>query len=196
MSPTPSSAADQHLTDADRNQLLALARAAIENRIAGKQPNACLPQTAVLSEKRGAFVTLHVHGRLRGCIGTIHAHKPLYTTIHDMALAAAFHDPRFDPVRAVEIAHLEIEISVLTPLREVVRIDDIHIGTHGLLLMKGSLSGLLLPQVAAEQGWGRTEFLDHTCMKAGLPPGAWKDPEAKLYIFSADIFKDSPRKSM
>jgi AmmeMemoRadiSam system protein A len=125
---------------------------------------------------------------LRGCIGQIVPAKPLYQTIADMAMAAAFDDPRFEPLAAKELPDLELEISVLTPMEKMKRADEIEVGKHGLYIKKGFYSGLLLPQVAAEYGWDRTTFLEETCRKAGLPRHAWKEKGTEIYLFSADIF--------
>jgi AmmeMemoRadiSam system protein A len=179
---------DLGLTDQEKKSLHHIARTVIEARANGSAPPSCEAETPTLQEKRGAFVSLHSRGRLRGCIGYIQAVKPLYKTIQDMALAAAFQDPRFPPLGKDELADLDIEISVLTPMREITDVSEIEVGTHGLMIISGNYSGLLLPQVATEYGWGREEFLEHTCMKAGLPPSAWKDKNAKILVFSADIF--------
>jgi AmmeMemoRadiSam system protein A len=144
--------------------------------------------TSNLQENRGAFVSLHKNGRLRGCIGQIVPANPLYQTIADMAIAAAFDDPRFDPLTAKEFKDLELEISVLTPMERLKNADEIEIGKHGLYLKKGFYSGLLLPQVAAEYGWDPITFLEETCRKAGLPRNAWKEKNTEIYLFSADIF--------
>ena len=105
-----------------------------------------------------------------------------------MAISAAFQDPRFEPMSAKELEDLDIEISVLTPMKPVTDINEIEVGKHGLMIVKDYYSGLLLPQVATEYGWDRETFLEHTCMKAGLPVNAWKDSDTKIYAFSADVF--------
>jgi AmmeMemoRadiSam system protein A len=125
---------------------------------------------------------------LRGCIGLIEAVKPLGETIQEMALSAAFCDPRFPPLTAQEFKDLDIEISVLTPLRRIKNVEEIQVGVHGLYLRNGSCRGLLLPQVATQYNWDRDTFLQQTCCKACLPPMAWKDPQTEIYVFSADIF--------
>jgi AmmeMemoRadiSam system protein A len=181
-------AVDLGLTDQEKKYLHTIARSVIESRASGTPQPSFEPPTSTLQEKRGAFVSLHSKGQLRGCIGYIHPIKPLYQTIQDMAVAAAFQDPRFPPLSAEELGDLEIELSVLTPLREITDITEIEVGKHGLLLMQGASSGLLLPQVATEYGWSRDEFLAHTCMKAGLPKGAWNDKNTKIFVFSADVF--------
>jgi AmmeMemoRadiSam system protein A len=107
-----------------------------------------------------------------------------------MAVAAAFRDPRFPPVRKDQLKDLSLEISVLTPLRKTADVDDIEVGTHGLYIRRGGRAGLLLPQVATEYGWDRGTFLRETCRKAGLAPEAWRDPETEIFLFSADVFDD------
>ena len=108
-----------------------------------------------------------------------------------MAQAAAFRDPRFQPLKQNELSDLEIEISVLTPIEEINDVEKIEVGKHGIIIEKGNYSGLLLPQVATEYGWDRETFLEHTCQKAGLPPNAWKDKGTIIKIFSADVFHEA-----
>jgi MEMO1 family protein len=141
-----------------------------------------------LKERRGAFVCLHKGGDLRGCMGMIEPRAPLHETIKNMAVEAAFGDPRFCALAPDELEDLDLEISVLTPLERMGNPERLEIGKHGLLIRKGPHSGLLLPQVATEHGLDRAGFLEWTCKKAGLPKNAWKDPKADIYIFSADIF--------
>ena len=136
----------------------------------------------------GAFVTLKKQGRLRGCIGLIEGKKPLYETVEEMAQTAAFKDPRFRPVKEDEFKELDIEISALTPLRQIEDVNEIEVGRHGIYIVKGFHSGLLLPQVATEYNWDRNTFLRETCVKAGLPLNAWKDKGTKIFIFSASVF--------
>ena len=146
------------------------------------------PQSRILREKRGAFVTLKIGGMLRGCIGMIRAAQPLYLTIFEMAQAAAFEDPRFMPITEKELTDIEIEISVLSPLVRVENIDEIKVGRDGLMILLNQHSGLLLPQVATEHGWDKTTFLEQTCLKAGIPKNSYKDKSAEIYRFSAEIF--------
>ncbi len=176
------------LTDLEKEFLHRIARTTIEAEVRGDRLPEWNPDSEVLRGHRGAFVTLKKHGHLRGCIGYIQAVKPLYTTIQEMALAAAFQDPRFPQLKAEELKDVGIEISVLTPLRELQDISDLEVGVHGLYIIKGVNAGLLLPQVASEYKWDPKTFLEETCRKAGLPPEAWKDKDAKIYIFSAEIF--------
>jgi hypothetical protein len=141
-----------------------------------------------LKEPKGAFVTLYKKGVLRGCIGQIVGRLPLAEAVSAMAQQAAFHDPRFPPVRPDEVDDLKIEISVLTALQKINSADDIEVGKHGIVIVRDTSVGLLLPQVATEYGWDRTEFLENCCLKAGLPRETWKDKETGIYIFSADVF--------
>lgn len=178
------------LTDQDKKTLLEIVKRAIIAKASNRELPKLTADSPILKEKRGAFVTLKKRGLLRGCIGYIKAVKPLGDTVQEMAVAAAFHDPRFPSVKGEEIRDLNFEISVLSPLRRISNIDDIEVGKHGLYIVRGYNSGLLLPQVAIEYGWDRENFLKETCYKAGLPPKAWKDKETEIYIFSADYFSD------
>lgn len=178
------------LNEQDKQTLLKIARQSIEYGVRNEEPPPIEVTSPILKERRGAFVTLTKEGMLRGCIGYIFPIKPLATAVQEMATAAAFRDPRFMPVKENEVSELEIEISVLTPLKEIKNVNEIEIGKHGIIIEKGMRSGLLLPQVATEYGWDRTTFLEHTCRKAGLPDDAWKDPEAIIKIFSAEIFHE------
>ena len=179
---------DFGLTEAEREYLLRQVKDSIKARLAGEQLPSDIPESEILKEKRGGFVTLKKNGNLRGCIGYIEAYKPLYQTIREMAQAAAFDDPRFPEVAINEWPDLEVEISVLTPLREIDDPEIIEVGRHGLLIRHDGYSGLLLPQVPVEYGWDREEFLAHTCEKAGLAPDCWRRSGCRLFIFSAEIF--------
>ena len=175
------------LTDQEQRTLLETARRTISARFSGTLP--VLPEgTPALRTPCGAFVTLKVHGRLRGCIGHISAAAPLVETVRDVALASAFEDPRFPPLARDELDQVGIEVSVLSPFRRTRDPGEIRVGTHGILVKRGGRSGLLLPQVATEQGWDREKFLVHTCRKAGLPDDAWRDPDTTIEIFSALVF--------
>ncbi len=175
----------------DKVFLLRLARQAIERRLAGEP----LPEPEVppgpLTEPRGAFVTLTKGGELRGCIGHVVGIEPLWQSVRDNALNAAFHDPRFPPLDATELPHVEIEVSALTPLRTVASPEDVRVGEHGVMIERGPYRGLLLPQVPIEYGWDRQAFLDHTCRKAGLPAGCWRDPGTRIQVFSAEVFSEA-----
>jgi AmmeMemoRadiSam system protein A len=187
--------AGMNLTTADEQLLLHVARDSIEAHLKGKAASPVKTESAVLCEARGAFVSLHRQGQLRGCIGYLEAVKPLLQTVREMAASAAFHDPRFRPLQADELADLEIEISVLSPMRLITSTDEIEIGKHGLYIVNSYNRGLLLPQVATQYHWDRLQFLEQTCCKAGLHPDAWKDPETKIYVFSAAVFAEHSDKS-
>lgn len=171
----------------EKQVLRSLALESIKARLEHRHPDYDEP-TDALQAVRGAFVTLRKNGRLRGCIGTLNATDRLAETIKEMARSSAFHDPRFPPLAEDEIHDIEIEISVLTPLQKIASVEEIEVGKHGLYVTRGSLSGVLLPQVPVEQGWDRDTFLDNTCRKAGLPQDAWKHGDVDLYTFSAVVF--------
>lgn len=179
---------DLGLTAEDKKELLDIVKKTVEEVCEGKKLSRIASKSERLSEKRGAFVTLHKRGMLRGCIGALQASQPLCFTVQEMAAAACSRDPRFRPVAPDELKYIDYEISVLTPFELVKDIADIKVGLHGLLIRKGSRSGLLLPQVASERNWDVDTFLRETCRKAGLQPDAWKDSDTEIYIFSADVF--------
>jgi len=178
---------DHDLDRLERRELLSLARRALEAHFAGDEPPELTNPSRRLRQKRGAFVTLTRRGNLRGCIGYIHVERPLWRVVREMAVAAATGDPRFAPVRADELAELHLEISVLSPIEPLGDPADVVVGRHGLIVRREGRSGLLLPQVPVEQGWNREEFLDHTCLKAGLEAGCWREG-AELYCFTAQVF--------
>lgn len=175
------------LAEPERDELVALARTSIEEWLKEKKIKDYEPRSEALREWGAAFVTLKVRGRLRGCIGHVAARMPLYKSVQEMAVAAAFQDPRFSPVEAREVQDITIEISVMSPLRTISDPSDIEVGRDGLVIRKSGRSGLLLPQVAVEQGWGREEFLRQTCVKAGLPVDSWESG-AEVLAFTADVF--------
>ncbi len=179
---------DLGLTDKDKKVLHHIARTVIEKACRREKIPEFEVDSTKLKEPRGAFVTLHKNGQLRGCIGQVRAIQPLYKTVAEMAYAAAFEDPRFPPLRADELPFIDIEISVLTPFKKISDVKEIEIGKHGLMIRKNGYSGLLLPQVPVEWKWDLQEFLEHTCLKAGLPKDAWKDKDTEIYVFSAEVF--------
>ena len=184
---------DLGLRAEEKAELLKLARKSIEARLGGEKAPGLEKGTVeahpILREERGAFVTLTINGRLRGCIGNIRGIAPLDETISRMAVSAATEDPRFPALEPGELEKVSIEISVLTPFEKISDPGAIEVGRDGLYIEKGINRGLLLPQVATEYGWDRYHFLDQTCLKAGLPAGAWKEG-ADIYIFSAQIFNE------
>ncbi len=169
-----------------RKNLLKLARVTIKNRLKPAEKETI--DFKFPDVKCGVFVTLHKKGELRGCIGTFRSDKNIDEVVQEMALASAFDDPRFPPLQPEEIDEIDIEISALSPLRKIKDINEIEVGKHGLYITRGFRSGVLLPQVATEYNWDRETFLIHTCLKAGLPEDAWKDPATRIEVFSAEVF--------
>ena len=168
--------------------LLNLARATVENEFIKKQIDGNLLDDPLFKQKLGAFVTIHKKKQLRGCIGSILAKSSLIETITTMAKKAAFHDPRFSQLKYAELEDITFEISILSPLSLVEDVSKISVGTHGLMLQMNGKSGVFLPQVPIEQEWNRIEYLDHLCLKAGLPISSWK--KADLYQFTATVFSE------
>ncbi len=176
------------ISEADQKSLLALARRALEARVAGARLSevAC---TGALALRCGAFVSIHCGDDLRGCLGRLTVDWPLGQTIVHLGGAVADSDPRFPPVTLHELATLQIEISLLTPERPLTSIEDIEVGRHGLIVEQGRARGLLLPQVATDHAWDRETFLEHTCLKAGLPRDAWRTG-ARILVFEALVFSE------
>jgi AmmeMemoRadiSam system protein A len=175
------------MTGAEKDLLLSTARETIRARLESRDPLYSEPSQS-LCMPRALFVTLRSQGRLRGCIGTLEASAALFESVKDLAVSSAFHDPRFPPLRREEMDGLNIEISVLSPLEKISSLEEIEVGKHGLYAKMGTRSGVLLPQVPVEQRWNRTQFLQHTCRKAGLPPDAWQKGEVDFYSFTAEVF--------
>lgn len=172
-----------------RTTLLQIARDSIRAVLDGERPDLARYEIDdVLKRPAGAFVTLTRSGDLRGCIGSIRAIAPLYMAVSQSAISAAFRDPRFFPVSRDELEVLHLEISVMGPIEPVSDIGQIDVGRDGLIVSRGALAGLLLPQVATEYGWERDTFLSQTCVKAGLPCDAWRSPSTKIERFSAEVF--------
>jgi AmmeMemoRadiSam system protein A len=169
----------------ERRILLELAHRAIDAALERIQLD-MTPPTPHLAQLRGAFTTLHLQDQLRGCVGYVIAAYPLYRTVAETAVAAAFHDNRFAPVTAAEASGLKAQISVLSPLAPI-QAEDVVVGCHGLVVSAGGCRGLLLPQVPLEHGWDRITFLEQTCFKAGLGPDAW-NRGAILEAFTAEVF--------
>lgn len=179
------------LSPEQRRTLLQIARESIDAVLEGRKPETADPEDEVLRRPAGVFVTLNdADGQLRGCIGSIQAAAPLARAVSASAISAAFRDPRFHPVSKDELRGLSIEISVLGPILNVSAPEEIEVGRDGLIISRGHTSGLLLPQVATDYGWNRDTFLDHTCVKAGLPRGSWRSPGCRIQRFSAEIFNE------
>ena len=179
---------EESLTIEEKRQLMEIARISVECAVRGEPIPEFIPVSETLKQERGAFVTLTIDGRLRGCIGYIVPIKPLYLTVEEVAQSAALRDPRFPPVSVEELPQLEYEISALSPVRIIQDVDEIEIGKHGLIISRGYNQGLLLPQVATGYDWNVRQFLEHTCRKAGLPIDAWKKEGTEISVFSAEVF--------
>ena len=177
------------LNPEEQDFLLRLARQTIETVLKSGKRTRPKGTPERLAEKRGAFVTLKVDGRLRGCIGYPVPYKPLVETVSEMALAAATQDYRFPPLQAEELDRLKIEISVLTLPRPVRDAGEVEVGRHGIIVSKGMDRGLLLPQVPTEYGWDRETYLRHGCLKAGLDENEWRKG-AKIEVFEAQVFSE------
>jgi AmmeMemoRadiSam system protein A len=192
--------AGRTLTDEEQATLLRLARDSLSGWLG--QPTSGLaeglePLPAALDERQGAFVTLHVDGQLRGCIGSVRPTVALGRLVAELAVAAASRDYRFPRLEAAELDRLEIEISVLSPPAPIRSPDEIEVGRHGLIVARGPHVGLLLPQVAVHQQWDTPTFLGHTCEKAGLPADSWqewaggRDPDLSVEAFTAQVFSEA-----
>lgn len=182
------------LTEAEKRYLLDVARHAVIDEVggdAGPLPPPCA--TPAMTQTVGAFVTLNEEGELRGCLGLLSSDLPLPETIEMMARRAATEDPRFPPVSADEVDALTIELSILSPFRRISSDADVTLGSDGLLVQQGVRRGLLLPQVAQKHHFSVKQFLEETCLKAGLPRHAWKDASTELFAFTAEVFGESER---
>jgi uncharacterized protein len=174
------------LTHETQRQLLAIAREALVARV--QRARVPLPTIQENGEpRRGAFVTIFCNGDLRGCLGRVTSDMALPELICLLAQEVADSDPRFEPVRPAELKGVSLEISVLTPERQIESVTDIEIGRHGLIVEQRSRRGLLLPQVPTEYGWDRETFVAHTCLKAGLSADAWRYG-ARMFVFEAQVF--------
>ncbi len=184
------------MNDAQKHTLLKIARDTVEAVINGKRAPKISSDDPVLNTHCGCFVTLKNKDELRGCIGQFVANEPLIKLVSDMAVAAATGDPRFfdDRIRPDEVKGLDIEISVLSPLKKTNDPLSLRLGTDGIYIKKGYANGCFLPQVATETGWSREEFLSYCCAhKAGLKPDAWKDKDTEVYLFTAEIIEETER---
>lgn len=187
--PTPGAL---QLSASMQQTLLYVARHTLEAYLCWGQYPAWHAEVPALSTPRAVFVTLRTRscGELRGCRGDAHRHFPLIEAVASMALAAATDDPRFPNVTCAELPDIHIEINVLTPLQRI-RPDEVEVGRHGLMIVKGERVGLLLPQVPCDFGWNRVQFLCGLCAKAGLSLLAWRAEDAQLYAFETEQFEES-----
>ena len=178
------------VSEQSQKLLLALAREVIQAGTQHRQYKGQRPENPELSDPAAVFVTLHKQGRLRGCIGTIQARTPLYDAVVEYAELAAFDDPRFQPVTEDELKEIDIEISVLSPMRKISSPSEIIPRKHGVVVRKGRRSGLFLPQVW-EQLPDKEQFMGYLCAeKAGLPFDAWKDNDVELLVFTVHAFEE------
>jgi AmmeMemoRadiSam system protein A len=175
------------LSSDDWLALVEIARRAISSALLEKRIPDFPSHPAALTERRGAFVSLYRMGALRGCVGQVENPGPLADVVARSAINAALYDARFKPIVAEEVPTLDIEISVLTAHERILP-EAIVAGQHGLMVVRGALRGLLLPQVATERNWSGQRLLEETCVKAGLPRDAWRDPETQVFGFTAEVF--------
>jgi uncharacterized protein len=175
------------LNKEDQRLLLQLAREAITSSVRAKKLTVREVADASLQGRQGCFVTIKQSGALRGCIGNFTSEKPLYQLVQEMAVSAATHDPRFYPMKEEDLVDFHLEISVLSPLTKIEDPEEVEVGRHGLYLEKNFSRGVLLPQVAVEQGWDRETFLNKTALKAGLKQDDWKEG-ADIYVFTGQVF--------
>lgn len=186
------------MNDKQKQILLKTARDSVQAVIKGLPSPKSDSDDRDLNAPLGCFVTLKNKDNLRGCIGQFTSDKPLIELVCEMARASAGCDARFfsNPITEPELPQLDIEISVLSALQLTDDPLSLELGTHGIYIVKGPLSGCFLPQVATETGWTKEEFLSYCCShKAGLPPDAWKDKDTEVYLFTAEIF-NAPYKNI
>jgi uncharacterized protein len=176
------------INEVDQKQLLLLARQALEARVTGGRAPA-VACTGPFALRCGAFVSIHRGENLRGCLGRLTCDSALGRTLARLGAAVADSDPRFPAISPLELPFLQIEISLLSPERPIAAIDDIEVGRHGLIVEQGRARGVLLPQVATDHAWDRETFLDHACVKAGLPRDTWRTG-AHILVFEAFIFSE------
>lgn len=178
------------MSESSRKLLLEITRDAMTDAVNGRPLSEEPVDDPELQGHQGAFVTLNIGGQLRGCIGQFTADRPLYQVVRGMALAAALRDTRFRPVQPAELDDIEIEISVLSPMRRITDpMREVELGKHGIYIKRGWRTGTYLPQVATDHDMSKEEFLSScTANKAGLSPDAWKDPETEVYVYTAEVF--------
>ncbi|HUL43223.1 MAG TPA: AmmeMemoRadiSam system protein A [Bacteroidota bacterium] len=175
------------LSQSEKQFLFTIARTSIEAVVSNERVETLRSIPRALREPCGAFVTLRSTGELRGCIGYVDAIKPLFETVQDAAVKAAAEDFRFEPITAAELPELEMEISILSPRKLIHNIREVEIGRDGLVVELENARGLLLPQVATEQGWDRETFYYETLRKAGIPPSARDHPGIRIFTFTAEV---------
>ncbi len=180
------------LSKAEEKTLLAIARDTLTWAVEGKTNEFDFSRYAVppkMKEVTATFVTLKIQGHLRGCIGSLEPEAPLFESVHDNAVHAAMHDPRFSPVRPEELRAIHVDVSILSPIRPIASWKDFVIGKNGIIMAKGRHRAVYLPEVAPEQGWTVEETLASLSEKAGLPPDAWKDG-ATFQVFESVVLAE------
>ena len=173
----------------ERISLLQIAHESVLSSLEGREISLFIPSEH-LSQPRGVFTTLYLDTKLRGCVGYPVPLMPVYRAVMETARAAAFDDPRFLPVTLDEARGMQVSLSILSPLLPIAP-EEVEVGRHGLVISEGMRRGLLLPQVPVEHGWDRITFLEQTCRKAGLPPDAWQQQDARIEAFTAEVFADA-----
>jgi len=179
------------MSPANRKKLLSIARRSAEAAVRGEPLPKVSESDPELLQQCGAFVTVKSRGRLRGCLGHFTSRQPLYMLVGELARSSATEDPRFwdDRIRPEELPEIDIEISVLSPLKRIENPLDIVLGVHGIYVRGSGRSGCFLPQVATEEGWSKEEFLSYCCShKAGLAPDAWREKGTEVLVFTAEVF--------
>jgi len=180
---------DGLLNKEQKERLLEIARTTMETYIREGKTLEFEEADTVLNEELGAFVTIHKKGQLRGCIGNMVGKGPLYLTIRNMTIASSTQDHRFRPVKEDELKDIDVEISVLSPMKKIDNPDEIVVGRHGVMVQSGIAGGVYLPQVADETGWSKEEFMNSLCAhKAGMPADSWETGKCDIYIFTAEVF--------
>ena len=177
------------LTKKEQRELLKIARDTIVGYVTSGNVPVITSALPGLNLHSGCFVTVKQKGELRGCIGNFVSDQALYLLVQEMAVSAATRDPRFYPMKVSDLSDFTLDISVLSPLSKIDSVDEIKVGKHGIYIVQRNNRGVLLPQVATEYGWNRDQFLQHTCIKAGLPQDAWQS-DCDIYIFSAQVFSE------
>lgn len=179
-------------SEGERAEILRLARRSVEEAVLHGRLLTSYPETEIFRRRCGVFVTLHVSGKLRGCIGVIDPEEELGKSVIQTAMGAALEDPRFVRIQPEELGLMKVEVSLLSELRATTA-EEIIVGRDGLLIGRGRRRGLLLPQVATEHHLDRVRFLEEACLKAGLPRDAWKEADTSIQRFTCEVFSEMAR---
>lgn len=180
------------LSEAEKSTLFAIARDTLKWCVEaqkGKFDFGRYTLTPLMKADTATFVTLKIRGNLRGCIGSLAPVEPLYVSVHGNAINAALRDPRFEPVQPGELSRITVDVSILSPIRDIASISDFKIGQQGIILEKGRYRAVYLPEVATEQGWTVEETLSSLSQKAGLPAHAWREG-AHFKVFESVVLSE------